>query len=162
MSTFKKYLPQFVYGSIDGTVTTFAVVAGVAGASLSPVIVLVLGVANVLADGFSMASSNYLSERSKHENDKTDALKTSIATFVAFIMVGIIPIIPYIFKLNIFNFSSFKISCYLTGLTFLVIGLVRGYVIRENKLSSAIETLIIGGTAAAISYYVGFWIKHLV
>lgn len=55
------YLKDLVYGAIDGTVTTFAVVAGVAGASLSPTIVLILGFANLFADGFSMAISNYLS-----------------------------------------------------------------------------------------------------
>ena len=39
------YLPSFVYGGIDGAVTTFAVVAGVVGASLSSAIVLILGFA---------------------------------------------------------------------------------------------------------------------
>jgi vacuolar iron transporter family protein len=53
------YLRDWVYGGIDGAVTTFAVVAGVAGASLSPRIVIILGLANLLADGFSMAASNY-------------------------------------------------------------------------------------------------------
>jgi VIT1/CCC1 family predicted Fe2+/Mn2+ transporter len=62
-----KYLPDFVYGGIDGSVTTFAVVAGVTGASLSPTIVLILGFANLFADGFSMAASNYLSTKSKKE-----------------------------------------------------------------------------------------------
>ncbi len=49
------YLPDAVYGAIDGTVTTFAVVAGAIGADLSPRVVLILGAANLLADGFSMA-----------------------------------------------------------------------------------------------------------
>ncbi len=62
-----KYLPDFVYGGIDGSVTTFAIVAGVTGASLSPTIVLILGFANLFADGFSMAVSNYLSTKSKKE-----------------------------------------------------------------------------------------------
>lgn len=53
------YLRDFIYGGIDGTVTTFAIVAGVAGAGLSHGVILALGIANVLADGFSMAASNY-------------------------------------------------------------------------------------------------------
>ena len=61
------YLSDFVYGGIDGSVTTFAVVAGVVGASLSPSIVLILGFANLFADGFSMAVGNYLSSKSKRE-----------------------------------------------------------------------------------------------
>ncbi|MEQ9618825.1 MAG: VIT1/CCC1 transporter family protein [Deltaproteobacteria bacterium] len=61
------YLSDFVFGGIDGAVTTFAVVAGVAGASLSPTIVLILGFANLFADGFSMAVGNYLSTKSRKE-----------------------------------------------------------------------------------------------
>lgn len=60
-------LEDFVYGATDGAVTTFAVVAGVVGASLSPAIVLILGFANLFADGFSMAVGNYLATRSQRE-----------------------------------------------------------------------------------------------
>ena len=67
------YLRDFIYGSIDGAVTTFAVVAGVAGAQLSFGIVLILGVANLLADGFSMAVSNYLGTRA--ERQRNDLLR---------------------------------------------------------------------------------------
>lgn len=61
------YLRDFVYGAIDGTVTTFAVVAGVVGAGLRPVIIVILGVANLLADGFSMAAGNFLATRSERQ-----------------------------------------------------------------------------------------------
>jgi vacuolar iron transporter family protein len=60
-------LEDFVYGATDGAVTTFAVVAGVIGASLSPSIVLILGFANLLADGFSMAIGNYLATKARRE-----------------------------------------------------------------------------------------------
>ena len=62
-----QYLGEFVYGAIDGTITTFAVVAGAAGAALSPGIVIILGFANLLADGFSMACGNFLSERTQRD-----------------------------------------------------------------------------------------------
>jgi VIT1/CCC1 family predicted Fe2+/Mn2+ transporter len=58
---------DFVYGATDGSVTTFAVVAGVIGAQLSPSIVLILGFANLFADGFSMAVGNYLSSKTRIE-----------------------------------------------------------------------------------------------
>jgi VIT1/CCC1 family predicted Fe2+/Mn2+ transporter len=61
------YLKDFMYGAIDGTITTFAIVAGVAGAGLSPGIVVVLGLANLVGDGFSMAVGNYLGTRSEEE-----------------------------------------------------------------------------------------------
>lgn len=53
------YIRDWVYGGIDGTVTTFAVVAGVIGADLSIRVILILGIANLLADGYSMAAGNY-------------------------------------------------------------------------------------------------------
>lgn len=59
----RSYLRDFVYGGIDGAVTTFAVVSGVAGAGLSSGVVVVLGFANLIGDGFSMAASNFLGTR---------------------------------------------------------------------------------------------------
>ena len=61
----RSYLRDLVYGAVDGIVTTFAVVAGVSGARLSDGIVVVLGLANLLADGASMAGSNYLGTRTE-------------------------------------------------------------------------------------------------
>src|SRR3989304_1863036 len=61
----KWHFEDFIYGSIDGAVTTFAVVAGVVGASLSPNIILILGFANMFADGFSMAVANYQASKAQ-------------------------------------------------------------------------------------------------
>lgn len=73
MSQRQSYLRDAVYGAIDGSVTTFAIVAGTAGAGLSPLVIVALGVANVLADGFSMAAGNYAGIRAEAEN--TDRLR---------------------------------------------------------------------------------------
>jgi VIT1/CCC1 family predicted Fe2+/Mn2+ transporter len=62
-----RYLRDAVYGAIDGAVTTFAVVAGATGASLSDTIVVIMGVANLIADGFSMGVSNYLGSRAERQ-----------------------------------------------------------------------------------------------
>ncbi len=56
----RHYLPDLVYGANDGIITTFAVVCGVVGANLSVRIILILGFANLVADGFSMGASNFL------------------------------------------------------------------------------------------------------
>jgi vacuolar iron transporter family protein len=61
------HVRDFVYGGIDGVVTTFAVVAGAAGAGLSSGIVIVLGLANLVADGLSMAASNLLGTKAERE-----------------------------------------------------------------------------------------------
>lgn len=68
------YLRDFMYGAIDGAVTTFAIVSGVAGAGLSSGIVIIMGLANLLADGFSMAISNYLGTQA--ENQRRDTLRS--------------------------------------------------------------------------------------
>lgn len=62
------YLRDWVYGGIDGTVTTFAVVAGSIGADFSARVMLILGAANLLADGFSMAAANYSANRADAED----------------------------------------------------------------------------------------------
>lgn len=67
-----QYIKSFVYGGLDGIITTFAVVAGVAGASLSAGIVLILGFANLIADGLSMAIGDYLSTKAEMEFQKSE------------------------------------------------------------------------------------------
>lgn len=64
----QEYLREFVYGGIDGAVTTFAVVAGGFGANLDPGILIILGFANLLADGFSMSVGAFLSAKSEQDN----------------------------------------------------------------------------------------------
>lgn len=69
----QSYLRDWIYGGIDGSVTTFAVVTGVVGAGLAPSVILILGVANLIADGFSMAASNYSATRT--EGQELEALR---------------------------------------------------------------------------------------
>ena len=166
---FWSYLPEFVYGSIDGTVTTFAIIAGIAGAKLDPAIVLVLGFSNVLADGFSMASSNYLSEES-HQAQKNEGVvhtspwKTALATFFSFIIVGSIPLISYVlhyFSPNMIE-NDFLVASILTLITFFIIGLIRGRVAHSSSLKTALQTCLVGAIAASVAYGVGALLKDVV
>ena len=73
---FQNYLGEFVYGGIDGSVTTFAVVAGASGANLESSIVIILGFANLIADGFAMSVGSYLSTKSEKQNyEKHEAIE---------------------------------------------------------------------------------------
>ncbi len=65
---YQDYLGEVVYGGIDGCVTTFAVVAGAVGAGLSSSVIIILGFANLLADGFAMSVGAYLSSKTEKEN----------------------------------------------------------------------------------------------
>lgn len=169
----RKYLPEFVYGGTDGAVTTFAVVAGSIGASLSASVVLILGFANLFADGFSMAISNYLSIKSNNEMHQgrkdyriikslnKNPVKSAFATFISFLLIGLIPLLSFI--LSIFFRSiqknEFLISLILTAFAFFIVGLIKGEVVRKHPIKSALETLIIGSVAAGLAFLVGYLLK---
>ena len=164
----RKYLPEFVYGGIDGTVTTFAVVAGSIGASLSSSIVLILGFANLFADGFSMAVSNYLSTNSENDLEKHrhNARKTALATFIAFMVIGLIPLLSFVLasitKSEFLIANQFNFSIVLTAFALLIVGWFKGEITGRNKINSSLQTLLIGGTAAVVAFFVGFFIKNLI
>ncbi|WP_018477600.1 VIT1/CCC1 transporter family protein [Pontibacter roseus] len=72
----KEYISEFVYGGIDGAITTFAVVAGAEGASLGVTVVIILGLANLIADGFSMSVGNFFSTKASRDNfDRQKAIE---------------------------------------------------------------------------------------
>jgi len=167
------YLPSFVYGGIDGAVTTFAVVAGVVGASLSSAIVLILGFANLFADGFSMAVSNYLSTKSeneinsshahKHEHKKNPR-KTALVTFISFLIVGFIPLLSFVIApLSPFlEGKKIVLSFVLTGIAFLVVGGIKGKITGKHPIKASLETFAIGGVAAFLAFAVGYLLRGFV
>lgn len=174
---FEAYLGEFVYGAIDGTVTTFAVVAGAAGAGLSSKVIVILGFANLIADGFSMGASAYLSVKSKRdlkakkyaeagkEPDPHDhahgetPLQDGLTTFGSFIVVGFIPFMLYVidavFSLNIAASKLFAWSAVLTAITFIIIGLLKAHVTKTKPWRAATETLLLGAIAASLAYFLG-------
>lgn len=170
--TEKKYLPEFVYGGIDGAVTTFAVVSGAIGASLSPAIILILGFANLFADGFSMASASYLSAKSSIDlhpkklsrSLSISPLKSGIAIFLSFLLVGFVPLISFILAtFNKFIIPyQFVLSIVLTGIAFFIVGLFKGKIVKKHPLKSAFETLIIGAVAAILAFFVGYVLKNII
>ena len=213
-------------GAIDGAVTTFAIVAGVAGAHWPPMVAMVLGVANLLADGFSMAVGNYMSTKSerqlvehvrrieeRHIDEVPDGEREEIrqifagkgfdgdlleqivetitqdrqrwvdtmvteefglqlqtpspamagwTTFSAFVLAGMVPLLPYCIPVENFGATPFTVSAIATGVTFFAIGWFKGMVVGRGRLFSGIETLLVGGAAAAVAYYVGMGLKYLV
>src|SRR5688572_29122925 len=99
----RHYIRDLIYGANDGIITTFAVVAGVTGGALSPRAVLIVGVANLIADGLSMGVGNYLSIRSDESARAAQNLpeqeaapaRHGLATASAFAAAGAVPLIPY-------------------------------------------------------------------
>lgn len=226
----KLHLEDFVYGAIDGAVTTFAVVSGAIGASLSPAVILILGFANLFADGLSMAIGNYMASKTNREyiekerrseewevenapeegeqeireiyskkgfegellekivqviteqrkvwvdtmmteelgliEDSRNPKETAASTFIGFGLIGLIPLIPFIFLLvvdvGLTTQSAFIYSFIFTGVAFTVVGVFKAKVVNKPVLSSALSTLLIGGVAAIVAYGIGLYLSTLI
>lgn len=209
------YLKDMIYGGVDGAITTFAIVAGVEGAGLSHTVIVALGIANILADGFSMAASNYSGTKAELDDRKriiqieerhirhhregeleelrqilalrglsgavldqaTDEIsqnkdnwiavmltdeygltkdpphpqKAAFATFLAFLLAGSVPLIPFVLGVS----NAFQVSVFATLLTFFLIGTGKSRWSLSKWWWSGGETLLIGTVAALIAYGVG-------
>ena len=225
----KAYISEFVYGGIDGAITTFAVVAGAEGANLGITVVIILGLANLIADGFSMSVGNFFSTKATRDNfdrhkateywevenlrntekeeireiyaakgfkgelleqvvevitsnkdvwvdtmmkeelelvkdDKTP-VKTAGVTFFSFILVGAIPLLSYIFAgkdMSIHTSELFLYSSVLTGIALAIVGSLKSIVTERNVLAGIAETLLLGGLAAMLAYFVGDVLESIV
>lgn len=154
------YVRDIVLSANDGIVTTFAVVAGSLGASLSPSVVVILGLANLFADGLSMSTGAYLGVKSEIEFEQHSGQKVKLGnrplfnglvSFVSFGIAGFIPLISYVFRFK----NAFFISSVLVIIALFVVGIFRGVVSNKHILRTAIENLLIGGASAVIAFYVG-------
>jgi VIT1/CCC1 family predicted Fe2+/Mn2+ transporter len=165
-----KYLKSAVLGASDGIVTTFAVVAGVVGAGLSTKVILILGIANMVADGLSMAIGDYLGERSGHkleleqgkESDGCCLWKTSLVTFVAFIFAGVLPLTPYIvmlFGIDVNPDNQFALSIFATGFAMFTVGSLRTFVTKGKWWLNGLEMLAVGSIAAVVAYSLGSFVE---
>lgn len=163
----RHYLRDLVYGANDGIITTFAVVSGVAGAELSPRTTLILGVANLLADGFSMGASNYLAIRSDEAirdaagEDPLEPfpLRHGTATALAFIAAGTVPLVPYV---AVPVDARFPVAVLATLITLFVVGALRSMVTNLRWWRAGLEMLGVGALASAVSYAVGWLLGRIV
>ena len=222
-----QYIGDLVYGGLDGIITTFAVVSGVAGAQLGTPIILILGLANLFADGFSMATGAYLSSKSEQEYyerewqreawevehfpegerlelieiyrnqgyseenaqklveiqsrdpqrwvkammvnelrllpDERKPLLSGLATLLAFVIAGSIPMLIYLVGLfaPISPDVAFPISIALSGLALFGLGAAKVVITRLNPFRSGVEMLMVGGLAAGVAYGVGTLLKGI-
>ncbi len=151
----RHYLGDLVFGANDGLVTTFAVVSGVAGAGLSPAVVLILGMANLMADGFSMGTSNFLAIRSAALVDGIsrgirEPLLHGLATFAAFVVAGALPLAGFVL-----GGSSFGVSSAVTAGSLFGVGAARSMVVPKGWFRSGLEVAFVGAAAAAVAFGVG-------
>jgi vacuolar iron transporter family protein len=164
----RHYIRDIVYGANDGIITTFAVVAGVTGGALSTKAVLIVGTANLLADGLSMGVGNYLSIRS-HESaraaqnlpeEEAAPLRHGIATFIAFAIAGGLPLLPYAFGAP--AEVRFGLSILATFAGLFVMGALRSLVTVDHWSTAGLEMLLLGVLVAAAAYGSGAVVAWLV
>jgi VIT1/CCC1 family predicted Fe2+/Mn2+ transporter len=153
----RSYLPDLVYGANDGIVTTLVVIASVAGAAISPTVILILGIANLIADGFSMGTSNVLSVRSTltaaTRPRLRDASRNGIATFAAFILAGSLPLSAYVFPFA--DEVRFPLACVLAAAALFTVGACRSLFSDRSWLVAGLEMLTLGAIASVVAYAVG-------
>ncbi len=211
-----------VLGGIDGCVTTFAIVSGTVGAGFSASVALVLGVANLLADGFSMAISNYEAIKAQQEftesvrrseeyhidnipagereevkqifqrkgfsgevldkivdtitsdrglwidtmlmeehgliQDNLNPFKSAITTFIAFLLAGAAPLIPFMVP-GLAMDVQFTMSFFLAGVMFFVIGATKSVIFSKPIIRSGLKTLLTGSAAAGLAFASGYVLR---
>jgi len=216
------FLRDTVFGGIDGTVTTFAIVSGVTGAGMPYGVILILGIANLLADGFSMAVGNYSATKSELEkldyligvenehlernrageveelrqilegygfkgdqlDNATNTINSSpglwvdlmllgeyglssvrphptgaaIATFIAFVVCGSVPLIPFLLHME----NAIIVSSVATVSVFFLVGAGKTLWTRRPWWRSGIETLLTGTSAALIAYLCGYFLSGFI
>ncbi len=213
-----------VLGGIDGCVTTFAVISGAVGANFPASVALVLGFANLIADAFSMAISNYesikaqlefrdsvrlteedhidrwpegereeirqifqqkgfsgevletivqticaekqlwvdtmLTEEYGIQKANPDPLKAGLTTFVAFVGVGVMPLVPFLLS-GLEKQVQFFSSAVIAGAMFFSIGTLKSLIFAKPVITSGLGTLVTGGAAASLAYLVGYLLREI-
>lgn len=223
-----RYLRDFVFGAIDGIVTTFAVAAGAVGGRLGATVVVVLGVANLVADGFSMAASNFLGYRAEAEqrariqreeqqhvdlapegereevrqilaakgfrgeelehavdlvtsrrdwwietmvreehgfgDEPHGPARSALVTFAAFVVAGTIPLVPFLADslAGVSVSTPFLWSSMCAAIGFVLVGALKSRFIDRAWWQAGVETLAVGGVAAALAYGAGVLLANFV
>jgi len=168
LAILRHYIRDLVYGANDGIITTFAVVAGVAGGALSHAAVLIVGAANLAADGFSMGVGNFLAIRA-HESaraaenlpeEEASPARHAVATFLAFVVAGSVPLLPYVLPGD--APSRFAWSAASTLAALFGVGAARALVTADPWWKTGAEMLALGTLVAATAYAAGALVARAV
>ena len=156
---FHRYLGEVVYGAHDGVITTFALVAGATGAALDQRVALILGFANLFADGISMAGGDYLAERSRRTASNGEglgecrpALRRALVTFLSFELVGAVPLVAFMLP---WQQNRFGIALAASAVALVTLGALRSAVIKCHWVRCGLEMLAVGALAAGAAYAIG-------
>jgi len=180
-----EHIKSAVYGGLDGIITTFAIISAGFSSGLTPWLIFILALSNVVGDGLSMAAGDFLSTRADLEfqrinrrrqvgedrdellsrrQDLEKAMKNASVTFISFVGCGLVPIIPFFIAI-LFHFHTllrfFLASTSLTGLLLFFLGFLKsrlsGSGLRQTVLAG-LETFFVGGFAAGVTFSIAYFL----
>ena len=155
------YLRSGLFGLQDGLVSTTGVVVGISTGVQNRDIVILAVLVAVMVEASSMAAGQYSSEKAVHQMDKTgkhndSLLVGAIIMFISYLLAGLIPISP----LFLFNFTDTRvISILFAFISLFIIGYVKGKIVEDKPIRSAIELFVIGALATGVGLIVGYFLK---
>jgi len=164
----EKHMRGVVFGGMDGILTTFALLAAVAGSNtVTTTLTLVIGVSTVLADALSMAAGEYLAAKAEDEmaggagTSEAGPLEKGAAMFIAFTVFGSMPLLGFSLAALIASRSGgsagtqeyFFISVIITAATLFALGTIKSSFGAGVWWQAGLEVTAIGGAAALVAYY---------
>lgn len=153
------YLRDLVSGATDGIVTTLAIVVAASAAQMEPRVAIILGLANLGADGLSMGASNYLALKSElHQVGASVAeekpWRHGGATFAAFVLAGAIPLATLVAP-PVPGLSTAHLAVLLSALALAGAGAARARFTLQRRWAAGLEMLVVAGLAALVAWLVG-------
>lgn len=145
-----------MFGFNDALVSTTGVIVGVSTGVANKDVVILAGVVTILVEALSMGSGQYLSSKSAHELEKSDAFKvpiiSGIVMFVSYFLAGLVPLLAIIFTPEDYGRTVAIIAALIC---LIILGYAKGKIVGVSAVRSAIEVFIIGGIATVIGIVVG-------
>jgi VIT1/CCC1 family predicted Fe2+/Mn2+ transporter len=93
------------------------------------------------------------------QQNHLNPLISSITTFVAFLVVGAMPLLPFLVS-GITIQETFLISTTIAGIMFFLIGAIKGLLFTKPIFTSGIRTLLTGGAAASLAFLAGYILRN--
>ncbi|NCU29535.1 hypothetical protein EOM60_02900 [Candidatus Saccharibacteria bacterium] len=152
----KEYLQSAIFGINDALVSTTGVMVGISAGTGDKLIVILSGVVTIMVEALSIGSGQYLSLKSAHEyqgeSKQKEAIISGVVMFFGYILGGLVPLLPILF-MPVEQSRIAAIIFALIGL--LILGYVKGKIVKVSPVRSAIEVFVIGGIATAVGLMVG-------
>jgi VIT1/CCC1 family predicted Fe2+/Mn2+ transporter len=162
MNQRKGFLRNSIFGAEDSLVSTVGLLSGISFAGLASREIIVSGAILIIVEALSMGAGAYISEDSTNDLEtvaqkKDNQLYDSLVMFMSYLLVGLIPLSPYLFSPD--TRLAFYWSVGATLIALFLLGVFRGFYVGRSIWRSAWKITIIGSATAAIGVAAGLLLK---